>query len=81
MIFKEPLKNSFKGIGAVITGAGPAHAMYFASYELIKVKLSSESIGLKDSVAYMCAGGFGTCLHDSIMTPTDGKYFWLHFHI
>ena len=38
----EGLGNSIRGITAMIGGAGPAHALYFASYEAIKKKLSRE---------------------------------------
>jgi solute carrier family 25 (mitochondrial iron transporter), member 28/37 len=31
-----------RGISVVAFGAGPAHALYFSCYELIKRKLSSE---------------------------------------
>lgn len=31
----------FRGIGAVVAGAGPAHAFYFATYEYAKETLST----------------------------------------
>lgn len=36
---KIKIKNyfrPFRGVGAVVAGAGPAHALYFASYEKMK---------------------------------------------
>ena len=39
----EGAKRTFRGISAVISGAGPAHAMYFASYEWVKKSLSSSN--------------------------------------
>ena len=37
----EGAKRTFRGISAVVAGAGPAHAMYFACYEWIKKSLST----------------------------------------
>ena len=36
----EGLRNTLRGVNAVIYGAGPAHAMYFACYEKLKKTLS-----------------------------------------
>ena len=33
----EGLKNTLRGITAMVGGAGPAHALYFACYEKMKV--------------------------------------------
>ena len=41
MITTEGILRPMRGIGAVILGAGPAHAAYFSSYEYIKKNLSS----------------------------------------
>lgn len=41
MVNTEGLFKTVRGVTAVIAGAGPAHAMYFAAYEGIKVKLGS----------------------------------------
>ena len=32
----EGIRNTTRGIGAVVGGAGPAHALYFACYEHLK---------------------------------------------
>ena len=40
IVAKEGLGRTFHGMPAVIAGAGPAHAMYFACYEKIKWMLS-----------------------------------------
>ena len=37
----EGIKNTLRGINAVVYGAGPAHAMYFACYEKVKKTLST----------------------------------------
>ena len=36
----EGLRNTMRGFSAMATGAGPAHALYFACYEEVKKRLS-----------------------------------------
>lgn len=38
----EGVRNTVRGLNAVVYGAGPAHAMYFACYEKIKKSLSQK---------------------------------------
>ncbi len=40
IIKNEGLRKTIRGINAVVGGAGPAHAMYFACYERMKKVLS-----------------------------------------
>lgn len=39
-----------RGIGAVVLGAGPAHAFYFSTYEFTKEKLTE--LKINDNVNY-----------------------------
>jgi solute carrier family 25 iron transporter 28/37 len=41
----EGIGNTVRGIGAVVGGAGPAHALYFACYEHLKKKFSGGEQG------------------------------------
>lgn len=41
----EGLRSTMRGFGAMVTGAGPAHAMYFACYEEVKHRLSNGQQG------------------------------------
>ena len=54
----------------------PAHAAFFSIYEITK-----KILGVKvDEFSPIAAGAVGiiSCIaHDSIMTPTDSKYFIL----
>ncbi|CAB0002796.1 unnamed protein product, partial [Nesidiocoris tenuis] len=36
MIQQEGISRPFRGVQIVFMGAGPAHAMYFATYEFLK---------------------------------------------
>jgi len=65
----EGVGRTVRGIGAVVGGAGPAHAMYFACYEYLK-KFLGRQIG-NNQIAYGLSGCGATVLHDAIMTPTD----------
>jgi len=72
MIKHEGYLRPMRGMGTVIIGAGPAHALYFASYEHLKHKISHQT-PLNMTVSSGAAGCISTIIHDAIMTPTDGK--------
>ncbi|XP_076460566.1 mitoferrin-2-like isoform X2 [Babylonia areolata] len=65
----EGLRNTMRGFSAMVTGAGPAHAMYFACYEEVKKKLSGGQQG--NHLANGVAGCAATLLHDAVMNPAD----------
>lgn len=58
-----------QGVQAMALGAGPAHALYFATYEKMKETLLSKKY--PDSVSYLLAGASATVFHDAIMTPSE----------
>lgn len=60
-----------QGVQAMALGAGPAHALYFATYEKMKEELLSRNKMYPDSVNYMMAGATATVFHDAIMTPSE----------
>lgn len=41
MVTTEGIRKTLRGATAMVVGAGPAHAMYFAAYEGIKAKFGS----------------------------------------
>ncbi|XP_038641553.1 mitoferrin-1-like isoform X1 [Scyliorhinus canicula] len=62
----------FRGLNAMVLGAGPAHAMYFSTYEKMKRILSDASgHGGNNHLANGVAGGLATLLHDAVMTPAE----------
>ncbi|XP_052773281.1 mitoferrin-2-like [Mya arenaria] len=65
----EGLRNTTRGIGAMIGGAGPAHALYFASYEHLKKVFSKGQEG--NHIARGAAGCAATVIHDLFMNPAD----------
>ena len=60
----------FRGIGAMALGAGPAHAVYFTTYEVAKEGLGGNRGG-HQPVAAACAGSTATIVADAVMTPAD----------
>nr|AKN21576.1 slc25a-8 [Schmidtea mediterranea] len=68
---KEGFMKSMRGISAVVVGAGPAHALYFAVYEKVKNTLTYDRYPLLNNAAYCLAGASATLVHDAIMTPVD----------
>ncbi|KAI9318078.1 mitochondrial carrier domain-containing protein [Dichotomocladium elegans] len=62
------LKNSWRGVYSVIMGAGPAHALHFATFEYCRSKFATST---HDLLASGAAGACATLAHDALMTPFD----------
>lgn len=74
MVRQEGIFRPFRGISAMIVGAGPAHALYFSCYEFLKDRfLSLKGNSHSSHLVYASAGVFATVLHDGIMNPAEGK--------
>lgn len=69
LVYTEGLGKSLRGIGAVVAGSGPAHAMYFSFYEQAKRSLLGR--GWNERASYLVSAVGATLLHDAIMTPAD----------
>lgn len=65
-------KGFFSGMTAVIMGAAPAHAIYFASWEFFKRQLGAR---VDDNELYTLqsglAGVIATLMSDAVLTPMD----------
>ena len=72
MVRHEGALRPVRGMSAVVAGAGPAHALYFASYENLRDRLQQARV-LPHSLAPGAAGVVATLIHDAIMTPADGE--------
>ncbi|ESP00444.1 hypothetical protein LOTGIDRAFT_140739 [Lottia gigantea] len=70
IVRQEGIKNTVRGINSVVSGAGPAHAMYFACYEKIKENLINVN-KTNSHIAHGTAGCVATVFHDLIMNPAD----------
>ncbi|XP_038600039.1 mitoferrin-2 [Tachyglossus aculeatus] len=61
-----------RGLNITATGAGPAHALYFACYEKLKKTLSDViHPGGNSHIANGAAGCVATLLHDAAMNPAE----------
>ncbi|XP_059621024.1 mitoferrin isoform X1 [Phlebotomus argentipes] len=69
MIQKEGIFRPVRGMGAVVAGAGPAHAFYFASYEYCKTSLSR--VTPHNQLNYITSAVVATLIHDAISNPTE----------
>nr|CAB3266181.1 mitoferrin-1 [Phallusia mammillata] len=71
---REGARRLLRGMSAMVIGAGPAHAMYFACYEKTKHTLTLKINGRKwknSSIANGLAGAVSTFFHDVVMNPAD----------
>lgn len=68
------LRNLWKGVNSVVLGAGPAHALHFATYEFCKDRFGANTSG-HHPLASAAAGACATLAHDALMNPFDGNVF------
>ena len=67
----EGVLRPYRGMTAVMAGAGPAHGFYYASYEHLKRFFSVSTDVRYNMTAHLCAGGIATTFHDAIMVPAE----------
>ncbi|KAG1461449.1 hypothetical protein G6F46_003106 [Rhizopus delemar] len=63
--------NLWKGVNSVVLGAGPAHALHFATYEFCKEYFGANSTNEHHPIGSAAAGACATIAHDTLMTPFD----------
>ncbi|GAA6002769.1 hypothetical protein JCM10207_007667 [Rhodosporidiobolus poonsookiae] len=66
----EGTKRLWRGVASVILGAGPAHAVYFGTYELAK-EMAGGNEGGYSFLATAGAGATATIASDALMNPFD----------
>ena len=80
IVSKEGVFSLWRGVSSVVLGAGPAHAVYFSSFESTKTFLVNELTNSKshkivtDENHPLIASGAGiaaTTVSDALMTPFD----------
>ncbi|XP_053188687.1 mitoferrin-2 [Scomber japonicus] len=72
IIATEGVWRPMRGLNVTAVGAGPAHALYFASYEKLKKTLSDViHPGANSHLANGAAGCVATLLHDAAMNPAE----------
>ncbi|KAM9364579.1 mitoferrin-2 [Pholidichthys leucotaenia] len=72
IVATEGVFRPLRGLNATALGAGPAHALYFATYEKLKKTLSDViHPGANSHLANGAAGCVATLLHDAVMNPAE----------
>ncbi|ENN81934.1 mitoferrin-1 [Dendroctonus ponderosae] len=72
MVKQEGLLRPIRGMGAMVFGAGPSHALYFSSYEYLKETFTEMVPSSKyNTLCYGGAGCLSTLLHDGVMNPAE----------
>jgi solute carrier family 25 iron transporter 28/37 len=66
----EGLRTLWRGVSSVVLGAGPAHALYFGTYEAIKEMTGGNREG-HHVFSTSIAGASATIAHDALMNPFD----------
>ncbi|XP_023292025.2 mitoferrin [Lucilia cuprina] len=69
MIKKEGILRPIRGVSAVVAGAGPAHALYFGSYEMSKELMTK--VTTHNHINYMASGVIATLIHDAVSNPAE----------
>ncbi|KAA8908532.1 hypothetical protein TRICI_004750 [Trichomonascus ciferrii] len=67
----EGAASLWRGIGSVIVGAGPAHAVYFGVYEIVKNRLGGNADHHHHPIVTSIAGASATTTSDALMNPFD----------
>lgn len=67
----EGIFRLWRGVSSVIMGAGPAHAVYFATYEAVKHLMGGNQAGVHHPLAAVTSGACATIASDALMNPFD----------
>ncbi|KAJ1968626.1 Fe(2+) transporter [Dimargaris xerosporica] len=67
----EGLRTLWRGVNSVVLGAGPSHALYFATFEYTKDLFGGNVDNKSHPLASGLGGACATVLADAIMNPFD----------
>lgn len=67
----EGILSLWRGMSSVVVGAGPAHAVYFATYEAVKHLMGGNKAGVHHPLAAATSGACATIASDALMNPFD----------
>ncbi|RKF55959.1 putative mitochondrial carrier C8C9.12c [Golovinomyces cichoracearum] len=71
IITGEGILSLWRGMSSVVVGAGPAHAVYFATYEAVKQLMGGNQTGAHHPIAAVTSGACATIASDALMNPFD----------
>ncbi|KAI9798819.1 MAG: hypothetical protein M1825_004992 [Sarcosagium campestre] len=67
----EGVRSLWRGISSVALGAGPAHAVYFVTYEVVKQNMGGNEGSDHHPLAAATSGACATVASDALMNPFD----------
>ncbi|TVY40216.1 putative mitochondrial carrier, partial [Lachnellula occidentalis] len=67
----EGVLSLWRGMSSVVVGAGPAHAVYFATLEAVKHVMGGNQAGVHTPLASFTSGACATIASDGLMNPFD----------
>ncbi|KAI9685365.1 MAG: asparaginyl-tRNA synthetase [Bathelium mastoideum] len=67
----EGTRTLWRGVSSVVVGAGPAHAVYFATYEAVKQAMGGNKDNEHHPLAAATSGACATIASDALMNPFD----------
>lgn len=70
MIAEEGILSPIRGLTVVVAASGPAHALYYGSYEFVKINLQ-HVVKNHNSFCHGVAGCFATFFHDAVVNPSE----------
>ncbi|KAJ2940016.1 hypothetical protein O0L34_g14047 [Tuta absoluta] len=71
MVQREGMLRPIRGMSAVVAGAGPAHACFFATYEQSKHTLGHLTRHRHDHLTHGLSGCFASLVHDAVSNPAE----------
>ncbi|KAG5437117.1 hypothetical protein PCANB_001238 [Pneumocystis canis] len=71
VISSEGVRSLWRGVCSVIAGAGPAHALYFGTYEFVKHQFKTDHCKEDKMLVTAIAGASATIASDALMNPFD----------
>lgn len=74
IVRKDGPMRLYRGVSAIVLGAIPSHALYFATYEFAKQHMFHIQPGMSagnNSQAIFFSGAAATVAHDLVVTPVD----------
>lgn len=71
MVRREGLLRPVRGMSAVVLGAGPAHACFFATYEHSKHTLGHLTRHRHDHLVHGFSGCLASVIHDAVSNPAE----------
>lgn len=66
----EGIRSLWRGLPTIIVGAGPAHALYFGTYEFSKHRLGGNAAGHHPIISSI-SGASATIMSEAFMNPFD----------